>query len=181
MMSDSASVTVGHLPARVGACEMCSTPQEQLRTSVRVQNLRGGAVELIACDRCAAAMRRLLAIAGSSGPSGPVEIRAETVPAHDISRPAPVEGRSQDVINQPVLVHQFSDPFIAATGQPFTVAAHGQERSDGTWIGWLEFVGPDGTIKRTNRETTQSTSEHLTYWATGLQSSFFDGAFNRAT
>lgn len=181
-MSDTVSVTIGHIPAHVGTCEMCATAHEQLQTVVRVQHAHGGAVDLTACDRCAAAMRRLLALAGSPGPSGPVDIRAESLSTGDVTaQPARPEPRPRDVVSQPIVVYQFSDPFIAADGQSFAVVAYGQERSDGTWIGWLEFVGADGTTKRTARETTQSTSEHLQYWATGLQSSFFDGAFNRAT
>jgi hypothetical protein len=183
MISDSVSVSIAPLSARVGACEMCSVGQEQLRTGVLVQHVRGGAVELTACDRCAAAMRRLLAVAGSAGPSGPIYVvanDAKTVEPQTTAEPAPAESRALDVVAEPVLVYEFSEPLSVGAGQEFVVRVYGQERSDGTWIGWLTFVGTDGQIKRTARETTQSTREHVVYWATGLQPSFLEGAFNRA-
>jgi hypothetical protein len=85
-----------------------------------------------------------------------------------------------DSVGAPVLVHDFLEPFVAADGQTYVVRAYGQERADGTWIGWLTFVAADGqTVKRTARETTQSSRDQLAYWASGLQQSYFEGAFNR--
>jgi hypothetical protein len=174
-------MSIAPLAARVGVCEMCLVGQEQLRTAVLVQHLRGGAVELAACDRCAAAMRRLLAVAGSAGPSGPVYVGAETLEPESMSELVPAETAARDTVGEPVLLYEYSEPFRADTGQSFAVRVYGQERSDGTWIGWLTFVGFDGQVRRTARETTQSTREHLVYWATGLEQSFLEGAFNRAT
>jgi hypothetical protein len=180
MITDSVSVSIAPLPLRAGACEMCSVGQEQLRTAVLVHHVRGGAVELGACDRCAAAMRRLLAVAGSAGPSGPVYLGVGTIEPEPRSEPSR-ETRAQEAVGEPVLVYEYMEPFRLDAGQPFVVRVYGQERSDGTWIGWLTFVGTDGLVRRTARETTQSTREHLVYWATGLQPSFVEGAFNRAS
>ena len=80
------------------------------------------------------------------------------------------------------LIHQQVSPLVDAAGRAYAVAVYGQARADGTWIGWLTFVGADGqTIKRTPRETTQSSQDQLAYWASGLQPSYLDGAFRRAT
>ena len=177
----SVSVTIAPLPTRVGACELCSMGGEQLHTAVLVHHARGGAVELAGCDRCATAMRRLLAVAGSSGPTGPVHLQIGTREPESRSEPAPADSAAQDVVGEPVLLYEYSEPFRIPTGESFVVRAYGQERSDGTWIGWLTFVGTDGQVMRTARETTQSTHEHLVYWATGLQQSFLEGAFDRAS
>jgi hypothetical protein len=181
MISDLVNVSIAPLPARVGVCELCSVGPEHLRTAVLVQHVRGGAAELAACDRCAAAMRRLLALAGSAGPNGPVYLQPGTTEPQTRSEPAPAEPSTQDVVGEPALLFQFVEPFRVEAGEAFVVRVYGQERSDGTWIGWLTFVGTHGQVRRTPRETTQSTREHLVYWATGLQPSFLEGAFNRAS
>jgi hypothetical protein len=64
-----------------------------------------------------------------------------------------------------------------------TYAIHvcGQARTDGTWEGWIEFhPGGDGSILRTERETSQPNLEALEYWADGLEPIYFEGAFSRA-
>ena len=54
-------------------------------------------------------------------------------------------------------------------------------RPDGTiWEGWIEFVATDGSdVRRTPRETTQPNRQALAYWATGLSSTYLEGAFAR--
>ena len=95
---------------------------------------------------------------------------------------ASVELAGVDLVGTPVLIHTFADPFRAQDGTAYTVKVYGQERSDGTWIGWLEFVAQkSGAIRRTPRETTQSNREQLYYWATGVQHSYLTGAFSRTT
>jgi hypothetical protein len=50
-----------------------------------------------------------------------------------------------------------------------------------TWAGFIEFVRADGGPSlRTDRETTQSTVPAVTYWATGLEPLYFEGALERA-
>jgi hypothetical protein len=79
------------------------------------------------------------------------------------------------------VIHEFVEPFRDAQGQLWDVRVLGQERDDGTWIGWLEFKNPlQGTL-RTDRETTQSNADALTYWATGLELVYLEGALSRAS
>lgn len=78
-------------------------------------------------------------------------------------------------------IHQFLEPFLAPDGTLWDVRVLGQERDDGTWIGWLEFSNPMRGTLRTERETTQSNAEGLAYWATGLEPIYLEGALRRAT
>jgi hypothetical protein len=186
------TLSIAALTPRVDVCELCSVGPETLRVAVQIRHARGGAISFAACDRCAAAMRRVIAAAGGASTSGPAHLRmvateseATSVMASqgDLPPSALTPGDlAPDSVGSPVLVHEFLEPFVASDGQQYVVRVYGQERSDGTWIGWLTFVGVDGqTIKRTARETTQSTQSHLAYWASGLQQSYLDGAFSRAT
>jgi hypothetical protein len=73
------------------------------------------------------------------------------------------------------------DGFVSSDGARYIVRLYGDQRADGTWIGWIEFEAMDsGVTLRTGRETTQSNQEQLTYWASGLEPTYFDGAFARA-
>ena len=68
-----------------------------------------------------------------------------------------------------------------ATDATYRPRVYGQERSDGTWEGWIEFeaIG-GGTTLRTGRETTQANSAALAYWASGLEPVYYEGALARA-
>lgn len=83
-------------------------------------------------------------------------------------------------LGEPVLIHTFTQPVRTTTGQVYTVAAYGQQRSDGMWIGWLAFTPSEGAILRTDRETTQPSRDDLAYWASGLEPVYLEGAFSRA-
>jgi hypothetical protein len=64
----------------------------------------------------------------------------------------------------------------------YTVRSYGEERVDGTWIGWIEF-DPDDPLKPTlltDQETSQPNRTAVEYWATGLEPVYFEGAFARA-
>ena len=64
----------------------------------------------------------------------------------------------------------------------YTVRSYGEEREDGTWTGWIEFE-PDDTSKptlSTDQETSQPNRVAVQYWSTGLESVYFEGAFERA-
>ena len=67
------------------------------------------------------------------------------------------------------------------TGVRYQAQVHGQQRRDGTWEGWIAFVPRPGagSILRTARETTQPNRQALIYWASGLESVYYDGAFAR--
>ena len=80
------------------------------------------------------------------------------------------------------LIHEFSRPVRDADGHVYRARALGRKRSDGTWIGWLEFSprGSGGVVRRTLRETTQPSQEALTYWARGVERVYLEGALERA-
>ena len=80
------------------------------------------------------------------------------------------------------LIHEFSRAVRDADGHTYRARAMGRERSDGTWIGWLEFSprGSGGVVRRTKRETTQPSQRALTYWARGIEPVYLEGALERA-
>jgi hypothetical protein len=191
VFSDPTTLSIAALTPRVDVCELCSVGPETLRIAVHVRHARGGAIAFAGCDRCAAAMRRVIAAAGGATSSGPTHLTLvapefEAMPVMaaegDLPPGALTPGDlAPDSVGGPVLVHDFLEPFVAVDGRTYVVRAYGQARADGTWIGWLTFVAADGqAVKRTARETTQSSRDHLAYWASGLQQSYLDGAFNRA-
>jgi hypothetical protein len=71
---------------------------------------------------------------------------------------------------------------VAADGTVYTVRSYGEERVDGTWTGWLEFVPLDDAKPslRTGQETSHPNLTAIEYWATGLEPVYFQGAFERA-
>jgi hypothetical protein len=189
MLTDPASISIAPLPAQVDACELCTVNPEMLRAAVVVRHPRGGVVQLAACDRCAAAVRRLIAVAGGATSVGPAHVvsgagnRSEAVAVEPATgRPLAVDAVGSDTIGDPVMIHEFLEAFEDEYGRLYAVRAYGQERTDGTWIGWLSFISSDAQLtRRTGRETTQSSREHLEYWATGIQPSYLEGAFRRAS
>jgi hypothetical protein len=64
----------------------------------------------------------------------------------------------------------------------YTVSSHGEERADGTWIGWLEFEpeDPEEATLMTDQETSQPNRTAIEYWSTGLEAVYFEGALERA-
>ena len=81
-----------------------------------------------------------------------------------------------------VLLQEYTTEVIAANGTVYTVRSYGEERSDGTWAGWLEFEPVDSAkpALRTDQETSQPNRGAVEYWATGLEPVYFEGAFERA-
>ena len=82
----------------------------------------------------------------------------------------------------PVLILTHSENVLDSNGNLYSVLVYGKPRIDGTWEGWLEFVPASAglSILRTERETTQPDRHALEYWASGLESLYFTGAFERA-
>jgi len=80
------------------------------------------------------------------------------------------------------LIHEYEARFRDGEGTLYLMRAYGQERPDGTWAGWLEFVPAlgDGKPLTTGQETSQPNREALAYWASGLEPVYFEGAFARA-
>lgn len=80
------------------------------------------------------------------------------------------------------LIQEYSARITSDYGTTYVVRAYGEERSDGTWAGWLEFhptVGGAATL-RTDQETSQPSRVTMEYWASGLEPTYFEGALARA-
>jgi len=80
------------------------------------------------------------------------------------------------------LIHEHSTRVKGADGTRYVVRIYGQERTDGTWEGWLEFHPTDErkSVLRTEQETSQPDRNAVEYWASGLDSVYIEGAFARA-
>ena len=80
------------------------------------------------------------------------------------------------------LLQEYTTVVTAPDYTTYTVRCYGQERADGTWIGWLEFEPTDSTKATlvTAQETSQPNRVDVEYWATGLEPIYFEGAFERA-
>jgi len=81
------------------------------------------------------------------------------------------------------LIQTYAEVLRDARGDEFVASAHGEERADGTWEGWIEFrpAAGVGDVRRTGRETTQPDRGALRYWASGLEPVYLQGAFARAS
>ena len=80
------------------------------------------------------------------------------------------------------LIHEHSAVVADERGDNYHAFIFGEERADGTWVGWIEFrpSGAGGASLRTGQETSQPNREALIYWATGLEPTYLEGAFARA-
>ena len=80
------------------------------------------------------------------------------------------------------LLQEYATAVIGPDDTTYLVRSYGEERLDGTWVGWLEFHPTDLSklILRTDQETSQPNRTAVEYWATGLEPVYFQGAFERA-
>jgi hypothetical protein len=171
MIADVARLSVAATSPGAGICELCATDRSELTALVMVQHSRGGTVQFVACSRCARATRRLAAAIGGRG----------DVATTQAATSEPIDAAGAAFVRPPVLIGIVPDGFVSSDGARYIVRLYGDQRADGTWIGWIEFEAMDsGVTLRTGRETTQSNQEQLTYWASGLEPTYFDGAFSRA-
>lgn len=75
---------------------------------------------------------------------------------------------------------EFESEFKAPDGRFYDARACARRRDDGLWEAWLEFIPRDGgETVQTGRETTQPNRDDALYWATGLTTSYIDGALHR--
>jgi hypothetical protein len=74
---------------------------------------------------------------------------------------------------------EFSDPVVSSDGRTFVARACGTESATGTWLGWIEFIGDDGSVIASARETTQPNRQDTIYWATGLTPVYLQGSLER--
>ena len=80
------------------------------------------------------------------------------------------------------LLQEYATVITGPDETTYAVRSYGEERGDGTWIGWIEFE-PDDANKPTlltDQETSQPNRTAVEYWATGLEPVYFEGAFERA-
>jgi len=80
------------------------------------------------------------------------------------------------------LLHEYTSTVTGPDGTTYAVCSYGEERLDGTWIGWLEFEPDESDLPTlvTDQETSQPNRTAVEYWATGLEAVYFEGAFERA-
>src|SRR5437773_11289249 len=76
-------------------------------------------------------------------------------------------------------IHEHSTGVKSEDGTTYIVRVYGQERSDGTWEGWLEFHPTDKrkSVLRTVQETSQHNGLAIEYWACGLAPIYLERAF----
>lgn len=83
------------------------------------------------------------------------------------------------------LIHEHSAIVESGDGMRYRARVYGEERREGTWSGWIEFVPADGgrastTPLRTGQETSQPDRKAVEYWAGGLEPVYLEGALTRA-
>jgi hypothetical protein len=80
------------------------------------------------------------------------------------------------------LIHRRAEPVVTSRGVVYQALVYGDERTDGTWEGWLEFHPLEGGhhVLRTERETSQPNKAALVYWSSGLEAVYIEGALARA-
>ena len=81
-----------------------------------------------------------------------------------------------------VLLQEYSVQVVDGDGITYDVRSYGEQRDDGTWMGWLEFQPTNAKkpLLRTEQETSQPNRTAVEYWSTGLEPVYFEGAFERA-
>ena len=176
MLGDQARVSLVANGTGALACELCTSQAKAPDATVVIQHPRGGTVQLAACDWCVQALRRL---AAGTGGHALFALAEGGIPSPPSRRP---RSRGARPVGPAVLVHEFiehvRDP---RDGMAYVPRVYARPRADGTWEGWIEFVAIGAAVVlRTDQETTQSKREDVTYWASGLEPTYIEGAFARA-
>jgi hypothetical protein len=80
------------------------------------------------------------------------------------------------------LIHEHRTRIRTPEGIVYVPRTYALQHADGTWEAWLEFdpVDPGAPVLRTDRETSQASRQALETWASGLETTYFEGAFARA-
>ena len=80
------------------------------------------------------------------------------------------------------LLQEYSARVVGPDGVAYIVRSYAEERADGTWVGWLEFHPTESNqpVLSTGQETSQPSRVTVEYWATGLETIYFEGALGRA-
>jgi len=79
------------------------------------------------------------------------------------------------------LIHEHIVRVEDADGALYLPRTYGEPRVDGTWSGWIEFhpLNGVGRVLSTGQETSQPSRDTLAYWASGLETVYFEGALAR--
>ena len=89
--------------------------------------------------------------------------------------------RPRPRVTRAAVLLTYGERLVDADGTEYVVRAAGGQRPDGVWVGWLEFVTAGGRrVRRIGQETPQHRWEVLSYWATGLEPVYLQGASPRA-
>ena len=171
-------ISVGAALAAFGACELCARPDCDLNAAVQVGQGTGATALFRVCAYCDRAVRRLAAASsgavyfvGTTGGARGAVVAPTAAPSPETPATLPAE-----------LIHTFAEPLVIGNRATYRARVVGAERSDGTWIAWIEFVDlATGSIRRTDRETSQPNRAAVAYWASGLQPTYLEGAFQRAS
>ena len=83
----------------------------------------------------------------------------------------------------PQLIHEYSTAIAGPARSAYIARIYGEQRPDGTWAGWIEFVPAKGSsssvVLRTGQETSQPDRRAVEYWARGLEPIYLEGALQR--
>ncbi len=105
-----------------------------------MQQASGARLSFIACRACDRAVRHLAPATGGVAQlavgTAPADI-ASSVPGAD---PADPTGAAEAQALLGDLIHEYPDPLQGPDGAVYLVRVRGTRRTDGTWIGWLEFA-----------------------------------------
>jgi hypothetical protein len=77
---------------------------------------------------------------------------------------------------------RYESAVLAGDGRSYMARACGRQMDgDHRWEGWIEFQPSlPGETLRTGQETVQPNRETLEYWASGLSTTYLEGALRRA-
>jgi hypothetical protein len=174
MAAEPALVSFVTGPLSSSTCDLCGQTRVPQGTVV-IQFVSGAMVRLAACEPCVRALRRVSAATG-----GHAHFALGAPAARGALREAPED--SSPSIARTALIREYAVGVVDADGTRYKARAYGQERTDGTWMGWLEFEpeAPNRPVRLTGQETSQPDREALTYWASGLEPVYLEGALTRA-
>jgi hypothetical protein len=178
---DGVSLSVSNQRATTGTCEICRTTGAVRAARVVVKHTNSAPASFLACSQCAKAVSRVATPKGGddwSSQVGAKERAISTLPKAIRRRPGD-EGLHLET--REVLGEAPNYVLVDGEGKQYLIQLCGGRRSDGKWVGWLEFPHMDtDQVLRTGRETTQPDRSALLRWARGTGPVYFEGAFNRA-
>src|SRR5919202_3822224 len=78
-------------------------------------------------------------------------------------------------------VMQYSQVLVTPAHEEYVVRVYAATHAEGRWDGWFVFFPLRGGRElATDRETTQSSLAAVAYWASGISTTYLEGALERA-